>query len=233
MFPFNWDPQRVGTITKLFTELTEDQFPFNWDPQRVGTFWESQGVMDVMGFHSIGIPSEWGRQMLSDWQFIPGTVSIQLGSPASGDWAVVYLYRRSNSFPFNWDPQRVGTFLRTFTMTITISVSIQLGSPASGDDRKPDNAKKHPRGFHSIGIPSEWGLGMLIRNGQKKHGFHSIGIPSEWGQSMYVQNWFSNMLPVSIQLGSPASGDTGTVNGQEVKFHVSIQLGSPASGDRG
>ncbi len=38
------------------------KFPFNWDPQRVGTIILS--VSDILGdrcFHSIGIPSEWGR----------------------------------------------------------------------------------------------------------------------------------------------------------------------------
>ena len=61
--------------------------------------------------------------------------------------------------------------------------------------------------------------------------FHSIRIPSEWG----FRPRLSKSLPwprVSIQLGSPASGD------QEeepvalfIDRVVSIQLGSPASGD--
>ena len=36
---------------------------------------------------------------------------------------------------------------------------------------------------------------------------------------------------VSIQLGSPASGDATVVCGSETVKGVSIQLGSPASGD--
>ncbi len=37
MFPFNWDPQRVGTGGGQQTVYTCKAFPFNWDPQRVGT----------------------------------------------------------------------------------------------------------------------------------------------------------------------------------------------------
>ncbi len=37
-------------------------------------------------------------------------VSIQLGSPASGDLKESDVLTHSPMFPFNWDPQRVGTF---------------------------------------------------------------------------------------------------------------------------
>ncbi len=65
-------------------------------------------------------------------------VSIQLGSPASGDSITRgQLWKRGRWFPFNWDPQRVGTFdNRTLGLAIEI-VSIQLGSPASGDAQLP------------------------------------------------------------------------------------------------
>ncbi len=71
----------VLTILKL-------EFPFNWDPQRVGTDRVKKPAPILKrGFHSIGIPSEWGRR---HW----------LGK-LEGE---VY-----EKFPFNWDPQRVGT----------------------------------------------------------------------------------------------------------------------------
>ena len=37
------------------------EFPFNWFPQRVGTLQESRmSKIKELGFHSIGFPSEWG-----------------------------------------------------------------------------------------------------------------------------------------------------------------------------
>jgi len=37
-------------------------------------------------------------------------------------------------------------------------------------------------GFHSIGVPSEWGLiGFVEESSGENVGFHSIGVPSEWG----------------------------------------------------
>ncbi len=89
-----------------------------------------------VGFHSIGIPSEWGQVVRFDSNTftLSSQVSIQLGSPASGDIAAAGTYDLSGwtvsiqlgspasgdvktigdkiitqMFPFNWDPQRVGT----------------------------------------------------------------------------------------------------------------------------
>ncbi len=62
-------------------------------------------------------------------------------------------------FPFNWDPQRVGT-----------------SYPAR--HRRSQNLRLC---FHSIGIPSEWGLFAILKMGGVIASFHSIGIPSEWG----------------------------------------------------
>ncbi len=85
MFPFNWDPQRVGTFPAVNQELGDMLFPFNWDPQRVGTLApRCRGITWPM-------------------------VSIQLGSPASGDPWKWYSLDVCKRFPFNWDPQRVGT----------------------------------------------------------------------------------------------------------------------------
>ena len=53
----------------------------------MGTEVDSEGEkVSVWSFHSIGIPSEWGPS--NAWHVVTAssTVSIQLGSPASGDW---------------------------------------------------------------------------------------------------------------------------------------------------
>ncbi|GEM_PF-5886365 len=85
-------------------------------------------------------------------------------------------------------------------------VSIQLGSPASGDDEILADLELDFSCFHSIRIPSEWG---------------SLLIPAP-----------SPRMPgdlVSIQLGSPASGDLddarATLDIQSHCFH-SIRIPS-------
>ena len=90
-------------------------------------------------------------------------------------------------------------------------VSIQLMSPASGDLADT----------------------YSIQDGRKLVRFHSINVPSEWGLHNSSQETSHETSIVSIQLMSPASGDYST------KFClpcprnwvVSIQLMSPASGD--
>ncbi len=64
-FPFNWDPQRVGTPNLKYSFRNASvPFPFNWDPQRVGTRGCHWPMKRLSGFHSIGIPSEWGQNRL-------------------------------------------------------------------------------------------------------------------------------------------------------------------------
>ena len=64
-------------------------------------------------------------------------------------------------------------------------VSIQLMSPASGDSQVVEvQLTKQQARFHSINVPSEWGL---VGYTELKIGlyntkrFHSINVPSEWG----------------------------------------------------
>ena len=65
-------------------------------------------------------------------------------------------------------------------------------------------------GFHSINVPSEWGPLIELTKILDGFCFHSINVPSEWGpygasnQKRYTQ------FCVSIQLMSPASGDTSS-----------------------
>ena len=86
-------------------------------------------------------------------------------------------------------------------------VSIQLMSPASGDLRYL-NFGTLVGSFHSINVPSEWGL--LVDSGipvaTMGARFHSINVPSEWGRAHQCLR--SVTRAVSIQLMSPASGDT-------------------------
>ena len=64
--------------------------------------------------------------------------------------------------------------------------------------------------------------------------FHSIHVPSEWGLVKQESDRSGTLSIVSIQLMSPASGDLGLscvyLSGNWLGL-VSIQLMSPASGD--
>ncbi len=60
-------------------------------------------------------------------------------------------------------------------------VSIQLMSPASGDYEQGHMDANAAAGFHSINVPSEWGLGKDREIMQLLKSFHSINVPSEWG----------------------------------------------------
>ena len=85
MFPFNWVPQRVGRFCKV------GLLQFSWGFHSIGfpSEWGVKKVVAVGGgqrcFHSIGFPSEWGVATAGVGNFPPDTVSIQLGSPASGE----------------------------------------------------------------------------------------------------------------------------------------------------
>ena len=59
-------------------------------------------------------------------------------------------------------------------------------SPASGDISFLTDESNIATGFHSINVPSEWGLedtngGGAILNFRAINSFHSINVPSEWG----------------------------------------------------
>ena len=187
-FPFNWDPQRVGTqrMASKHPTYTPYQFPFNWDPQRVGTHAELSALDGTI------------------------RVSIQLGSPASGDWPSDTHTAPTRWFPFNWDPQRVGTLsCSEYQPDRMTKVSIQLGSPASGDST-PNLVRrilKMRRCFHSIGIPSEWGPIFAKSIGYS----NSVRFPFNWDPqrvgTIRGRMKLTIDAKVSIQLGSPASGD--------------------------
>ena len=91
--------------------------------------------VETQSFHSIRIPSEWG----SGWYLLKTMsrtkVSIQLGSPASGDYYLIQQFDspeesfHSIRIPSEWGSVGVGPEpTQEF-----LEVSIQLGSPASGD----------------------------------------------------------------------------------------------------
>ena len=89
-----------------------------------------------LGFHSINVPSEWGLHGVEP--MVPellGRVSIQLMSPASGDFAQeilksdVLLSFHSINVPSEW-----GLLAKPQKLEVLVNiVSIQLMSPASGD----------------------------------------------------------------------------------------------------
>ncbi len=66
-------------------------------------------------------------------------------------------------------------------------VSIQLMSPASGDLKRGGKLSQGSYdGFHSINVPSEWGLGYTVDSWSLGYiGFHSINVPSEWGPKFF------------------------------------------------
>ena len=115
-------------------------------------------------------------------------VSIQLMSPASGDSLIhqYHYYLLMNCFhsinvPSEWGLPETHPDYAQLT-----NVSIQLMSPASGD---------------KVGSKYRY---VDLKNG----GFHSINVPSEWGLHNQQRKKMRNAIFVSIQLMSPASGDT-------------------------
>ncbi len=110
-FPFNWDPQRVGTVDQpvIVPDITIVSIQLG-SPASGDTTIEPIDISGLLRFHSIGIPSEWGLRGTVAVVRVCRGVSIQLGSPASGDLSkYVDDLRERRRFPFNWDPQRVGT----------------------------------------------------------------------------------------------------------------------------
>ena len=85
--------------------------------------------------------------------------------------------------------------------------------------------------FHSISVPSEWGLQFASWDKLSSLCFHSISVPSEWGLLVHfvgdgpLENW------VFIRLVSPASGDLLILWVVKSAYRVFIRLVSPASGD--
>ena len=72
-------------LQQMIDNPADFMFPFNWLPQRVGP--ETVYVIqrgEVLSFHSIGCPSEWGRRIFFQRPKDTFVVSIQLVAPASG-----------------------------------------------------------------------------------------------------------------------------------------------------
>ncbi len=118
------------------------------------------GLLRDMSFHSINIPSEWGRSMTLMTKRRRRHVSIQLISPASGDHKAVNLQYEIWSFHSINIPSEWGPNLSFSEVRICCLVSIQLISPASGDSSIFTVNKLRCLvllSFHSINIPSEWG----------------------------------------------------------------------------
>ena len=85
-------------------------------------------------------------------------------SPASGDNpnlvinAALSASFHSINVPSEWGLYQL---LQVGLLMNTVTVSIQLMSPASGDPCILSNIGRLLKGFHSINVPSEWGLSGL------------------------------------------------------------------------
>ena len=112
------------------------------------------------------------------------------------------------TFPFNWVPLREGTCPSANVVIIRSAVSIQLGSPARGDIARPIIVVVPQSSFHSIGFPCERGLLTTESSDFAIASFHSIGFPCERGPDWCPCKNVHPHVTVSIQLGSPARGDT-------------------------
>jgi len=162
-------------------------------------------------------------------------VSIQLVFPASGESFGSYADNWSNCcVSIQLVSPASGELLRSGSCSAWSRVSIQLVSPASGEiDQQSDTVGNS--GFHSISFPSEWGVGKYYSSLQATYlcvsiqlvspasgeqeeefaylfvvysCFHSISFPSEWGADEKVYALWQTLVNVSIQLVSPASGES-------------------------
>jgi len=128
-FPSEWGLAAMASRERTSTSFHSISFPSEWGHQPDGRS-HSGGSC----FHSISFPSEWGQQGEDTGSCPWYDVSIQLVSPASGDFLGIT------------DPKTLSTAVSiqlvspasgdkvTYTIPLRLStVSIQLVSPASGD----------------------------------------------------------------------------------------------------
>ena len=127
-----------------------------------------------------------GEEVERQWKNASEEVSIQLVSPTSGEQREEEEdLSREEVFPFNWFPQRVGTFTPS-----SFALACSSRFPFNWFPQRVGTPTRHRVGgkvleivrFHLIGFPSEWGHGRresVITKFQS--GFHLIGFPSEWG----------------------------------------------------
>ena len=160
-FPSEWGGMIVSkTLTTTTASFHSISFPSEWGDDRHGSTYHFE--VDP-SFHSISFPSEWGvRKQILGYDYTDySQVSIQLVSPASGEWSGEWKIR----------------------LVVGTSVSIQLVSPASGE---PLNASDSGRkAWVSIQLVSpasgEYPGRGFDFSGQGLR-FHSISFPSEWGE---------------------------------------------------
>ena len=80
--------------------------------------------------------------------------------------------------------------------------------------------------FHSTNFPSEWGvdsmslLEIAALHAAIEECFHSTNFPSEWGAPDIRQHKICRnaLIGVSIQLISPASGETSGISFKGARF---------------
>ena len=118
-------------------------------------------VHSQVGFHSIGIPSEWGSEAEIELSEGTGMFPFNWYPQRVGInellWYAVEGSSKAYAFPFNWYPQRVG---------IDVVTGINITNYES---------------FHSIGIPSEWGSYYVSYTLNEKGGFPFNWYPQRVG----------------------------------------------------
>ena len=161
-------------------------------------------------FHSIGFPSEQGREVVStievtntitfpfnwfpqrvgNWQSPTDQHSARRGFHSIGfpsEQGIPIVQRTAqhglDEFPFNWFPQRVGNAASVTVDSVKHRlVSIQLVSLASRE--LPSDSQPQP---FLAPFPFNWfpqRVGKFLKgfyNAKARVGFHSIGFPSEQG----------------------------------------------------
>ena len=124
----------MGTLTEAKEDLTEAKEGFH--SINVPSEWGHHTCyvypIELVSFHSINVPSEWGHH--KDLEGNSGIgVSIQLMSPASGDFDRVQVMERICVSIQLMSPASGDTISYYIRLTTNCNVSIQLMSPASGD----------------------------------------------------------------------------------------------------
>ena len=138
-------------------------------------------------------------------------VSIQLMSPASGDssWSMAFVpwlwCFHSINVPSKWGQNAAQLLNNAANSFHSINVPSEWGHLLL----RFKCFLSTQSSFHSINVPSEWGLTKLKENLYRWSCFHSINVPSEWGPPKHREVWICFL--VSIQLMSPASGDSKSV----------------------
>ncbi len=134
--PSEWEPTRPPGLVFLYNKCFHSiNVPSEWEPARAPPRVASKATST--SFHSINVPSEWEPQKAyCTLLLVRYDVSIQLMSPASGNWPrwgwQMTVKPSAESFHSINVPSEWEHFYES-VQVYTPDVSIQLMSPASGN----------------------------------------------------------------------------------------------------